>query len=78
MKTLSSWRKPTPPEPPRQIPYGLHPVLDMMVMLQALAENQVKLAEGQMRMMRSMLIAYLMMFTAYGLLFLAYWLSRQS
>jgi len=66
-----------PPTPPRpQLPYGLHPLIDLQLSMNALADNQVKLAENHIRLSRQWLICYLLMFTAYLLLFLAHWLSK--
>lgn len=63
-----------PPRP--RVPYGLHPMIDLQLMMNALADNQVRLAEAQLQMSRQWLISYALMFAAYLLLFLAYWLSR--
>jgi hypothetical protein len=54
MKTPSPWRKPAPPPPgeaieppPRpRIPYGLHPLIDLQLLMHALADNQLQLAKG--------------------------------
>jgi hypothetical protein len=74
---MPSWRKPPPaPDalPPRRarLPYGHHPILDLFIMMDSLAENQVRLARIQLSQFRRFLVGYVLMFLAYLLMFVAF------
>lgn len=71
------WSKPDL-EPPRRlphrpgVPYGLHPMIDMMLTIGSVAENQVKLAQLVHRQTRTYFIGWLLLFVAYLFLFGSY------
>lgn len=79
MKMSPHWRKPAPPPPGSAtewrrpgVPYGLHPMIDMMLTIGSVAENQVKLAQLVHRQTRTYFIGWLFMFVAYLFLFGSY------
>lgn len=61
-------------KPGEKVPYGLHPMIDLILMMNSLADNQCALAKNQQRIIRTCIIAYSCMFVTYLLLFTAYWL----
>lgn len=66
----------TPREPPPRIPFGVHPVIDLVLLMNMVTDTQRQLAEGFIKLRRGFLICTGLMLLATAINVLAVTLPR--